>query len=77
MRLSESGARIEALEAEVEVEVEVEALRSQLGKNSKNSSVPQSPEPIEAKAERKAVKSQRVRSKDRKRGGQPGDVGRV
>lgn len=69
VRLSESGARIEALE------VEVEALRSQLGKNSKNSSVPQSREPIAAKAERKAVKSQRVRSKDRKRGGQPGRRG--
>ena len=69
VRLDEANARIAALEAEVA------ALRAKLGKDSTNSSTPPSADPPAAKAKRKAVTSQRVRSKDRKRGGQPGRQG--
>lgn len=58
-----------------ELEVEVATLRSRLGKDSTNSSRPPSQDPPAAKAKRKATRSQRVRSKDRKRGGQPGHPG--
>jgi transposase IS66 family protein/uncharacterized protein DUF6444/transposase IS66-like protein len=68
-RLDEAAARIAALEAEVA------ALRAKLGKDSSNSSTPPSADPPAAKAKRKAVTSQRVRSKDRKRGGQVGRQG--
>jgi Family of unknown function (DUF6444)/zinc-finger binding domain of transposase IS66 len=68
-RLDEAAARIAALEAEVA------ALRARLGKDSTNSSTPPSVDPPAAKAKRKAVTSQRVRSKDRKRGGQVGRQG--
>jgi hypothetical protein len=68
-RLDEANARITALEAEVA------ALRAQVGKDSSNSSKPPSADPPAAKAKRKAVTSQRERSKDRKRGGQPGRPG--
>ena len=68
-RLEEANAQIEALRAEVA------ALKAKAGKDSTNSSVPPSKDSIGAKAKRKAVASQRVRSKDRKRGGQPGHEG--
>ncbi|SBW22879.1 hypothetical protein FDG2_3255 [Candidatus Protofrankia californiensis] len=43
--------------------------------DSSNSSVPPSQEPVGAKARRKAAVSQRMRSADRKPGGQPGHTG--
>jgi transposase len=50
-------------------------VRAQIGKDSTNSSVPPSKDPIAAKAKRKKAASQRVRSADRKPGGQPGHPG--
>ena len=78
--VAELTVRLLAANAEIaELKVELEAALSKLGKDSKNSSMPGAKEPIAAKAkrkaERKAVRSQRVRSKDRKRGGQPGRRG--
>lgn len=68
--------RLELVEAEnLALRAEVVALRSRLGKDSTNSSGPPSQDSIGAKAKRKAATSQRVRSKDRKRGGQPGRPG--
>jgi transposase len=69
VRLEQANAQIAALEAEVA------ALRARLGRDSTNSSAPPSKDPPAAQAKRKAVRSQRVRSKDRKRGGQPGHPG--
>lgn len=64
---------VEALTAEVA------KLRSQIGKDSSNSSTPGSKESIAArekrKAERREVSSSRERSADRKRGGQKGHRG--
>jgi transposase len=68
-RLVTAEAQIAALR------VEVEALRSRSGKDSTNSSAPPSTDSVGAKAKRKAAASQRVRSKDRKRGGQVGRTG--
>ena len=68
-RLVRAEAQIAALRAEVET------LRSKSGKDSTNSSAPPSADSLGAKAKRKAAVSQRVRSKDRKRGGQVGRVG--
>jgi transposase len=68
-RLVQADARIAALEAEVA------ALRARLDKDSTNSSVPPSQDSVGVKAKRKAATSQRVRSKDRKRGGQVGRIG--
>jgi hypothetical protein len=68
-RLVMADARIAALEAEVA------ALRARLDKDSTNSSTPPSTDSVGAKAKRKAATSQRVRSKDRKRGGQVGRIG--
>jgi Transposase IS66 family. len=64
-------ARVESLEAENA------ELKRRLGMNSSNSGTPTSKEPIAAAAERKAARqsSQRVRSKDRKPGGQKGRRG--
>jgi transposase len=67
--LEQAGARITALEAEVA------ALRARLGRDSTNSSTPPSADSLAAKGKRKAARSQRVRSVDRKRGGQPGRRG--
>lgn len=64
-----ANARVQELEAEVA------ALRSRLGKDSTNSSQPPSADSPAARAKRKVVRSQRVRCKDRKRGGQPGHPG--
>jgi transposase len=63
------AARVETLEAENA------ELRRRLGMNSTNSSVPPSKDSIEAKAKRRADRSSRERSKDRKPGGQPGRKG--
>jgi transposase len=68
-RLDEAADRIATLEAEVA------ALRARLGKDSTNSSVPPLADSAAAKAKRKAVRSQRERSQDRKRGGQVGRQG--
>ena len=57
------------------LEAELAKLRAQLGRDSTNSSTPPSKDPIAAKAKRKNARSQRVRSKDRKPGGQPGHPG--
>jgi hypothetical protein len=57
------------------LQVEMVELRRRLGSDSSNSSTPQSKDSIAAKAERKADRSSRVRSKDRKPGGQPGRKG--
>jgi transposase len=54
---------------------EMAELPRQLGKSSSNSSTPPSKDSIAAKAKRRADRSSRVRSKDRKRGGQPGHQG--
>jgi hypothetical protein len=50
-------------------------LRRRLGVNSANSSSPSSKDSIEAKAKRRVDRCSRERSKDRKRGGQPGHKG--
>jgi transposase len=63
------AARVEALE------VENTELRRRLGMNSTNSSVPPSKDSIGVKAARRADRSSRERSKDRKPGGQPGHKG--
>jgi hypothetical protein len=68
-RLEQTDTRIVALEAEVA------ALRARLGRDSTNSSSPPSADSLVAKGKRRAARSQRVRSKDRKRGGQPGRKG--
>lgn len=75
-RLDEATARLdEAAERIAALEAEVAALQARLGKDSTNSSAPPSADAPGAKAKRKAVTSQRVRSKDRKRGGQVGRLG--
>ena len=62
-------ARVEALE------LENSALKRKLGTDSTNSSPPPSQDSLAAKGKRQAQRSQRVRSKDRKRGGQAGRKG--
>jgi transposase len=62
-------ARLDAVEAENA------ELRRCLGRDSTNSSSPPSKDSIAAKAKRRADRSSRVRSKDRKPGGQPGRKG--
>lgn len=60
------------------LELEVADLRRRVGMDSTNSSVAPSKEPIGAKEKRKAERrasSERVRSKERKPGGQPGHPG--
>lgn len=68
--------RLAAAEAEnTALRAEVQALRAKSGKDSTNSSTPPSADSIAAKAKRRKATSQRVRSKDRKRGGQVGRHG--
>ena len=62
-------ARVETLEAENA------ELRRRLGMNSTNSSTPPSKDSIRVKAARRADRSPRERSVDRKPGGQPGHKG--
>jgi transposase len=57
------------------LEAESAELRRRLGMNSRNSSTPPSKDSIEAKAARRANRSSRERSKERKPGGQPGHKG--
>ncbi|MQA17475.1 MAG: transposase, partial [Pseudonocardiaceae bacterium] len=57
------------------VEAELAELKRQLGRDSSNSSTPPSKDSIAAKAKQRVDRSSRVRSKDRKRGGQPGRQG--
>jgi Transposase IS66 family. len=71
-------ARVDALEAEnSRLRAENVELKRRLGMTSSNSGTPTSKESIEAAAERKAARqsSQRVRSKDRRPGGQKGRKG--
>lgn len=76
-------ARVAVLEKEnAELRVENAALRAEnaalkrkLGTDSTNSSTPPSQDSLAAKGKRQAQRSQRVRSKDRKPGGQPGRTG--
>jgi hypothetical protein len=76
-------ARVEVLEAEnvelradnAKLRTENAALKRKLGSDSTNSSTPPSQDSLAAKGKRRAQRSQRVRSKDRKRGGQPGHKG--
>lgn len=51
-------------------------LERRLGMDSSNSGTPSSKEPIGAKEKRSRQRSERERSKDRKRGGQPGHPGK-
>jgi hypothetical protein len=67
---------VERLTARLDtVEAENAELRRRLGQNSSNSSVPPSKDSIAAKARQRADRSSRVRSADRKPGGQPGRKG--
>ncbi|MGH3575217.1 MAG: IS66 family transposase [Pseudonocardiaceae bacterium] len=69
-------ARVGTLEAEnATLAAENVELRRRVGMNSANSSTPPSKDSIEAKAKRRADRSSRERSKDRKPGGQPGHKG--
>jgi transposase len=72
----ELAALVEGLVARVEALVaENAALKRRLGFDSTNSSTPPSKDSLAAQGKRKAQRSQRVRSKDRKPGGQPGRMG--
>jgi transposase len=69
-------ARLDAVEAETTaLRAENAELKRRLGRDSSNSSAPPSKDSIAAKAKRRADRSSRVRSKDRKPGGQPGRQG--
>ena len=69
----ELAALVAGLAARVEtLETENAELRRRLGLNSANSSSPPSKDSIEAKAKRRADRSSRERSTERKPGGQPG-----
>lgn len=67
--IGEAAARVEALEAEIT------ELKRRLGMNSGNSSSSPSKDSIAVKAKRRVDLSSRVRSKDRKPGGQAGHQG--
>lgn len=73
------GAQGELLATQVELikrlQEEMAELRRQLGRDSSNSSTPPSKDSLAAKAKLRADRSSRVRSKDRKPGGQPGRRG--
>lgn len=73
------GAQGELLAAQAELirrlQEELAELRRQLGTDSSNSGTPPSKDSIAAKAKQRVDRSSRVRSKDRKRGGQPGREG--
>lgn len=69
-------ARLDAMEADnAQLRAENAELKRRLGQNSSNSSVPPSRDSIAAKAKRRADRSSRVRSAERKPGGQPGRRG--
>lgn len=73
------SAQSELLVAQAELikrlQEEMAELKRQLGRDSSNSGTPPSKDSIAAKAKRRADRSSRVRSKDRKPGGQPGRKG--
>lgn len=75
----QTDAQGEMLAAQAELikrlQDEMAELKRQLGIHSGNSSTPPSKDSIAAKAKRRADRSSRVRSKDRKPGGQPGRKG--
>lgn len=72
----ELRALVERLTARLDaVEAELAAVKRQLGQDSSNSSTPPSKDSIAAKAKQRADRSSRVRSKERKPGGQPGHQG--
>jgi hypothetical protein len=67
---------VERLTARLDaVEAELAAVKRRLGRDSLNSSTPPSKDSLAAKAKQRADRSSRERSKDRKRGGQPGRTG--
>ncbi|MQB01965.1 MAG: transposase [Actinobacteria bacterium] len=76
-QLTDTQGEMLATQAELikRLQDEMAELRHQLGKTSSNSSTPPSKDSIAAKAKRRADRSSRVRSKDRKPGGQPGRKG--
>ncbi|ORT46822.1 hypothetical protein KBI5_23115 [Frankia sp. KB5] len=72
------GRAVELERKVAELELEVAELRRRVGMDSTNSSVPPSREPVGAKEKRRAERrqgSERVRSKEKKPGGQPGHPG--
>ena len=73
------GTQGELLAAQAELikrlQEEMAELKRQLGTDSSNSGTPPSKDSIAAKAKRRADRSSRVRSEDRKPGGQPGHRG--
>lgn len=72
----ELAALVVSLSGELErAHGRIAELESRLGKDSTNSSIPSSKDTLAAKAKRRAVRSSRVRSKDRKPGGQAGHRG--
>jgi transposase len=69
-------ALVAGLSAQLErAHARIAELEARLGRDSRNSSIPPSADSIEAKAKRRADRSSRERSKDRKPGGQPGRKG--
>ena len=72
----ELAALVVTLTAQLErAQARIAELEARLGKDSTNSSTPPSQDSLAAKGKRRAQRSQRVRSKDRKPGGQPGRQG--
>jgi transposase len=72
----ELAALVVGLTAELaQARARIAELEARLGKDSTNSSSPSSQDSPAAKGKRRAQRSQRVRSKDRKPGGQPGHAG--
>ena len=72
----ELAALVVGLSAQLErAHARIAELEARLGRDSRNSSIPPSADSIEAKAKRRADRSSRERSKDRKPGGQSGRKG--
>ncbi|MCA1851003.1 MAG: IS66 family transposase [Beggiatoa sp.] len=72
----ELAALVVGLSAELErANARIAELEARLARDSTNSSTPPSQDSLTAKGKRRAQRSQRVRSKDRKPGGQPGRKG--
>jgi transposase len=72
----ELAALVVTLTAQLQqAQARIAELEAQRGRDSTNSSTPPSQDSLAAKGKRRAQRSQRVRSKDRKPGGQPGRAG--
>ena len=72
----ELAALVAGLTSQLEqAHARIAELEARLGRDSRNSSILPSADSIEAKATRRADRSSRERSKDRKPGGQPGRKG--